>query len=310
MRNYTKDKDTLSIPWIESPFFYSLLENSDLSVYEKELCTKYYEDGYIIIDTELSDEDIENVVVDMYKVLDDKNTIYHADYYQYTDSKRIFEFWKQSESSAKMCMNKKIMDTLQLLYNRKPFPFSTINFFKGSNQPLHSDVIHFHTVPALWMAGVWVALEDVDETNGSLKMIPGSHKWGIWEYDELNIPHPDSVEDGEKVNYREYEHFLVELIKEKKAKPHIVNIKRGQAVIWSANMLHGGCNVEGVTDFNKTRLTQAQHYFFEGCDKYYHPMFTKKYNGDFAEKWCNDTNNIKTYLETGKVKMFEKEIVK
>lgn len=310
MRNYTKDKDTLSIPWIESPFFYSLLENSDLSVYEKELCTKYYEDGYIIIDTELSDEDIENVVVDMYKVLDDKNTIYHADYYQYTDSKRIFEFWKQSESSAKMCMNKKIMDTLQLLYNRKPFPFSTINFFKGSNQPLHSDVIHFHTVPALWMAGVWVALEDVDETNGSLKMIPGSHKWGIWEYDELNIPHPDSVEDGEKVNYREYEHFLVELIKEKKAKSYIANMKKGQAVIWSANMLHGGCNVEGVTDFNKTRLTQAQHYFFEGCDKYYHPMFTKKYNGDFAEKWCNDTNNIKTYLETGKVKMFEKEIVK
>ena len=51
------------------------------------------------------------------------------------------------------------------------------------------------------MAGVWVAFEDVDETNGSLKIIPGSHKWGLWEYDELNITHPDNVEDGEKINY-------------------------------------------------------------------------------------------------------------
>jgi len=31
MINYFKDKNTLSIPWIESPFFYSLLENSDLT---------------------------------------------------------------------------------------------------------------------------------------------------------------------------------------------------------------------------------------------------------------------------------------
>ena len=27
MRDYFKDRSTLSIPWVESPFFYSLLEN-------------------------------------------------------------------------------------------------------------------------------------------------------------------------------------------------------------------------------------------------------------------------------------------
>jgi ectoine hydroxylase-related dioxygenase (phytanoyl-CoA dioxygenase family) len=78
-------------------------------------------------------------------------------------------------------MNKKVMDTLSFLYAKEPFPFSTINFIKGSNQPLHSDIIHFHTVPALWMVGVWVAFEDVDETNGSLKIVPGSHKWNLYE---------------------------------------------------------------------------------------------------------------------------------
>ena len=308
MKDYYKDKQALSVPWVESPFFYSLLENSNCTDEEKEMCKYYHEHGYLIIDLKLTDEEIQIIVDDMYNVLKDKETIFHADYYQYTESKRIFEFWKQSEASARMCMNKKILDTLKLLYNKEPYPFSTINFFKGSNQPLHSDVIHFHTAPPLWMAGIWVTFEDVDESNGSLKIIPGSHKWDLWEYDELNLPHPDEIEDGEKVNYREYEHFIVELVKEKKAEPYIAKMKKGQALIWAANMLHGGCNVEGVTDLKRTRLTQAQHYFFKGCEQYYHPMFTKKYRGEYAKKWCNDNNNISSYLKNGYVDMFDERI--
>ena len=94
-----------------------------------------------------------------------------------------------------------------------------------------------------------------------------------------------------------YEDFLVELIKAKKANEKIVKLKKGQALIWAANMLHGGCNVEGVTDFNKTRLTQANHYFFKGCSKHYHPMFSRPLENIYAKKWCNDHNNIKTYLD-------------
>ena len=293
------DKNQLSIPWIESPFFYSLIDTFDLTEKERELCIQYHEKGYIEIDLGLTDEEINLILDDMYKFIDDKNTVFHAEHYQYTQSKRLFELWKQSEVTAKLCINKKILNILQILYQRNPFPFSTINFFKGSNQPLHSDVMHFHTVPSLWMAGVWVAFEDVDETNGSLKIVPGSHKWCKWEYDELNLSHPDEIKEGEEVNYRIYEEFVRQLIEEKKAESYILKLKKGQALIWSANMLHGGCNIEGITDFSKTRLTQAIHYFFEGCDEYYHPMFSKKYKGQYAKKWCDDTNNIKTYLETG-----------
>ena len=160
------------------------------------------------------------------------------------------------------------------------------------------------------MCGVWIAFEDVGEHNGSLKIIPKSHKWDIWEYDELGYPHPDDIQDGEKVNYREYENFLVQLVQEKKLEPYIANLKKGEALIWAANMLHGGSNVPNVTDLNKTRLTQAQHYFFEGCEKHYHPMFSKKYEGDYALKWCTDNNNIKTYLSNGTVAMFDKVIKK
>jgi hypothetical protein len=44
-------------------------------------------------------------------------------------------------------------------------------------------------------------------------------------------------------------------------------------------------------------LTQAIHYFFGDCEQYYHPMFSDVPNAKYAKKWCDDTNNIKTYLD-------------
>lgn len=295
---YFTDKHALDIPWIESPFFYDLLENdTTLSAGQKEICRQYHEKGYLIIDLNLSDDDVEAVVRDMYGALDDENTKYHADHFTYSDSRRIFEHWRKSRSIAELTIHRKIIETLAMLYDKEPFPFSTINFIKGSNQPLHSDAIHFHTVPALWMAGVWIALEDVDEKNGSLRIVPGSHKWPIYEYHNLNLPHPDAIENGEAVNYAKYESFLVDLIKAERVEPVIASLKKGQALVWAANMLHGGCNVEGVTDFTRTRLTQANHYFFRGCSIHYAPMFSRSVEGQYAIKWCNDKNNIKTYLQ-------------
>ena len=39
------DKNQLSIPWIESPFFYSLIDTFDLTEKEREMCIQYYEKG-------------------------------------------------------------------------------------------------------------------------------------------------------------------------------------------------------------------------------------------------------------------------
>jgi len=296
--NYFTDKHALDIPWIESPFFYDILEkDTTLTQKQKDICVQYHEKGYLVIDLELTDEQIAPIVTDMYTALEDQSTKYHADHFTYSDSRRIFEHWRKSKAIAELTVHPKVLDTLSFLYDKEPFPFSTINFIKGSNQPLHSDIMHFHTVPALWMVGVWVALEDVDETNGSLSIVPGSHKWPLYEYHNLNLPHPDEIENGEAVNYAKYEQFLVDLVKTKKAEKYTVKLKKGQALIWAANILHGGCNVEGVTDFTKTRLTQANHYFFKGCSKHYHPMFSRPLEGQYAAKWCNDYNNIKTFLQ-------------
>jgi hypothetical protein len=47
-------------------------------------------------------------------------------------------------------------------------------------------------------------------------------------------------------------------------------MKRGEAIIWSANLFHGG---EKINDPTRTRLSQVTHYYFENC-MYYTPLFS------------------------------------
>lgn len=292
MKDFKKDKNATSIPWVESPFFYDLLESSELSDKEKEMAIKFHEEGYLIIDLELSEEDTDDVIREINDAVLRENKKIQDEFYTYSDSPRLFEEWRNSENIRSLCLNKKVISILEFLYDKEAFPFSTINFIKGSNQPLHSDAVHFHTIPYLWMSGVWIALENTTTENGTLRIVPGSHKWSVYDYETLKLPHPDTIEKGEETNYRIYEEFIRQLIDSKKAKTLDVPLKRGQALIWAANLLHGGMN---IVDKNSTRYTQAIHYFYKGPTKFFHPMFSRITDGQYAKKWCDSENNIKTY---------------
>ena len=289
---YLNNKNQLDLPWVESPFFEELLKNNDHSVNEIELARKFNSDGYVVIDLDLSQSDIDLVVQDMRSSIDRENLTKQAEHFTYSNSPRIFEEWKHSKNIKNLCLHPKLIETLEFLYNKKVFPFSTINFMKGSNQPLHSDTINFPTIPQLWMSGVWVALEDTTAENGTLSIVPGSHKLPIFDYANLQLPHPDDREDGESNNYKDYEEFVRQLIKANGIEPTPVPLKKGQALIWAANLLHGGTPID--ENIEQTRLTQAIHYFYEGCSEYYHPMFSNIFKGKFASKWCDEENNIKT----------------
>ena len=292
MNQFFTDKNALNVPWVESPFFYQLLSKTNLTAERLEQAIQFHEMGYIVLDLELTDEFLKRIIDEMYSAVNRDTVTKQAEFYTYSDSPRIFEEWRNSDAIRELCLNKKLIDTLEFLYAKEALPFSTINFIKGSNQPLHSDAIHFHTIPQLWMSGVWVALEDTTLENGTLNIVPGSHRWPVFDYDSLKLPHPDSIQDGEKENYRIYEEFVRKLVDANNAQIVPVPLRKGQALIWAANLLHGGMQ---IVDKNSTRLTQAIHYFYKDCTKYYHPMFSKPYEGIYADKWCNEQTNIKTY---------------
>ncbi len=289
MRNFKKNSDEMNWPWVESPFFKELVKHENLSNTEKEMCVKFNEDGYIVLDLNLSDEDIESYKKEI-DFLNSKNDIKTQESgYHYSKGKRIFEGWKDSSMLQNLSLNDKVLNTLRMLYKKEPKPFQTITFSYGSNQPLHSDLIHFDSLPHRWLTAVWVALEDMTDMNGSLIYVPKSHKLPIFDFYDLKIKVPEYGKQFD--SYEQYEDFIRQLvdINEMEVKPLIC--KKGQALIWSANLIHGG---DVVRDINSTRYSHVTHYYYEGCDIYYSPMFSEAWKGDFSYKDLT-SKDIKNY---------------
>lgn len=285
MKNYKTNHELLNWPWVESPFFNDLINNMDLTEEEKEIAIKFNKDGYIVLDLGLSDDEITEFKNEIDKLNNREDTITQAGEYHYSKGKRIFEGWKDSKMLQSLSLNEKVFNVLRMLYKREPYPFQTITFNYGSNQPLHSDLIHFDSLPHRWLTAVWVALEDMTENNGSLLYVPKSHKLPIFDFYDLKIEVPEFGKQFE--SYAEYEEFIRQLVDSNELEVKPLHCKKGQALIWSANLIHGG---DVIRDPDSTRYSQVTHYYYDDCDVYYSPLFSEAWKGKFSEKNISEKN--------------------
>ena len=131
----------------------------------------------------------------------------------------------------------------------------------------------FQSDPPGFMCGVWVALEDMDLDNGTLVYYPGSHKLPVPTWEEIGEALGEPIEREAYDSYAEFmqardrfnEEFAQLMIERHNLEPEYATIRKGQAMIWSTNLLHGGSVQK---DHSRTRHSQVTHYFFEGCRVY------------------------------------------
>jgi ectoine hydroxylase-related dioxygenase (phytanoyl-CoA dioxygenase family) len=218
-------------------------------------------DGYIVIDPGLAADVLERAVSDLEGLFSEEprqedGVLYYP--------KRIQDAWKINESVKAIALDPTVLAVLEQLYGRRPLPFQTLNFRVGTEQAAHSDTVHFNCEPPGFMAGAWVALEDMDMDNGPLVYYPGSH-----ELPEISMK--DVGVEGDPSEYGHYERFMIEQIERRGLEPQYATIRKGELLVWSANLLHGG---SPQRDRQRTRHSQVTHYFFEGC-KYYSPLSTR-----------------------------------
>lgn len=176
---------------------------------------------------------------------------------------RIQDAWRTSPAVRQLALEPQVLKLLKELYGRRAFAFQTLNFQTGTQQLTHSDTIHFNSLPSGFMAGVWVALEDVDTQNGALQYFPGSHLLPEVTMQDVGVPAQSNY-------YRDYERFIGDLIVQKELSAEFGIMKKGQVFVWHANLLHGG---GPHPDKSRTRHSQVSHYFFSGC-RYYTPMLS------------------------------------
>ena len=244
-------------PWFSTPFFDGLLANSNLSESDKALCEHFARYGYAIIDLDIPD--IDDFAEDLRENID----------YPIREGKpwnRVQDAWRENASVRELACLPDILSALEILYRRKPIPFQTLNFPVGTEQATHSDTIHFNSIPERWMCGVWVALEDIDDDNGPLHYYPGSHKMPIYHMHDFGLSPQDYTDLGQ--SYPKYERAVARMIAASGFERKTLSVKKGQALIWEANLFHGGSPIK---DHSRTRYTQVTHYYFEGCS-YYGPL--------------------------------------
>ena len=223
------------------------------AAYPAEIESQFHGTGYLIFDPEISERTLDASVLDLRKRPECANATHHGT--------RWFDGWKESRSVREIALAPKVLRLLRQLYGREPKPFQTINFPIGTEQRVHSDTIHFASDPPTFMCGVWVALEDIDLDNGALMYYPGSHKLPVVTMEDIaDGPGPE--------HYGRYEDRIAEIVRAKQLEPEYAVLKKGQALVWASNLLHGGSSHRDKT---RTRLSQVTHYFFEGC-QYYMPL--------------------------------------
>ena len=247
---------TLNIPWLDSPFLETLLAESDLDEESKKLVKQFADKGYLIIDTEI--EDFDRLADRIIKELEP----------HYVDPGRIQDAWTFNDAVRTIATAPKVLSILRLLYQREPIPFQTLNFPKGTEQGTHSDSIHFHCVPTGFMCGVWVALEDIDSNNGPLHYYPGSHK--LPHFDLSILGFSGSFQQHTYEHYLIYEDFVQALINNYGLEKVEICLRKGQALIWAANLLHGG---SPILDRTRSRHSQVTHFYFSSC-MYYTPLLS------------------------------------
>lgn len=249
-----------NIPWIESPFFESELKKAALSPEMEDLVRYYAENGYVVFDPEVDLASLDRVIEALGPEYAAKNVT------------RLQDAWTYNDDVKGVACAPKVLEVLRVLYRREPIPFQTLNFNVGTQQRTHSDMIHFSSVPQRFMCGVWIAFEDIHAGNGPLHYYPKSHKLPFFDMVDMNLRGSDSRSQDETYGYyaKQYENFIQASIEDMGLKKAILNMKKGQALIWAANLLHGG---EKITQEGATRWSQVTHYYFEDC-VYYTPLLS------------------------------------
>ena len=181
--------------------------------------------------------------------------------------RRIQDAWKFDVDVQAIAANQSILDLLSKLWGRRAFPFQTLNFPVGTQQDAHSDSVHFSSLPERFMCGVWLAMEDIGSDAGPLFYYPGSHRWPIMTNALVGRRGYGKPLGSAQDPYTSAWNALVEA---NGARMDTFKARKGQALIWCANLLHGGSY---QADPRLTRWSQVTHYYFEDCI-YYTPAFS------------------------------------
>jgi len=243
-------------PWLDRPDANEKLEqHPDFSVFDnatQNQLRQWPENGYLILEKFFDSSTADAINNEIDRLIEEKEVDFN-----FTGRKIMFAH-KRSELLRKIAHDKKLGNLLSFVLGRKVIPFQTINFIQGSEQRAHSDFIHMTTHPKGNLIAAWIALENIGPDCGPLVYYPGSHKLPYLLNSDYN--HGGNALMIGNNAYLRYENEVQKRIETHNLKPVEFHPKKGDVLIWHANLLHAG---RAINNPELTRKSMVVHFYAE-----------------------------------------------
>jgi hypothetical protein len=259
-------------PWLDCPDWREQIAarvaRGTLTAADAELCRKWAEDGYLIFERGIAEDIIDRawaayeaaIAAGTIKLLPDP--ISPDDPFP---GRHLDPHMKVPEFCA-ILRHPLLLRWVEILMEREPAPFQTIASHKGSQQLEHSDSIHMTTYPLGYLTAAWVAMEDIDPDSGPLVYYPGSHRLPYVFSKDVGLTEGEFGRTGYKLYVERYEPWIKKLLRDHGHAPAYFHAKKGDVLLWHANLVHGG---SPRRDVRLSRHATVCHYFVKGAVSYH-----------------------------------------
>jgi ectoine hydroxylase-related dioxygenase (phytanoyl-CoA dioxygenase family) len=203
---------------------------------ENDVARRLREDGFVILRDLISEEEVARYAQRVEELFALEGEHSGSEFKQEPGTRRLANCVNKGEIFEKAIENPVVLECVQVVlgsdFKLSSFNIRSANPRSNCGQPLHADSGAVADEQGYWVCNsVWM-LDDFTESNGALRVVPGSHRW-------RRLPEPGAKVPGEM----------------------LVTGRAGTVVVMNAHMWHGG------TD-NRTGLPRrAMHVYFTRGDK-------------------------------------------
>lgn len=164
---------------------------------------------------------------------------------------KMLDLYAHSSAARDAIAAPKVIEFLSTIFEDQPKAFQGLTFWNGSQQAIHKDsaYVKIDSNP-MHLAATWLALEDIQPGTGELEYYIGSHRAPDFLFGGSNKwmeSHPE-----------EHDRFLRSLHDDAKTLGHVKGSflgKKGDVLIWHADLAHGGCPISQPSLTRKSLVT-------------------------------------------------------
>ncbi|MBX3010001.1 MAG: phytanoyl-CoA dioxygenase family protein [Caldilineaceae bacterium] len=164
---------------------------------EQKAIDEYWEKGWVVVEGVFQREEAEEIAQLALRI--SQAELQNADSRYVVDAsaegelapRKITAPFSKHPAFQAFILDKRLTQALTVLLGGQPLLATDQLFMKpprfGSAKPYHQDNFYFQCQPADQVITAWIALDDVDEANGCLRYINGTHRGPILPH----VPVPD-----------------------------------------------------------------------------------------------------------------------